>query len=304
MICYDCVLKHLATALSYGKEIIAGHGLGNELDHRIDFLGEITNCEHHLELIDNVLFDEFSTFRKAIQGEDIKVTKSDLDKIRLFFTKVEKLKFNPATNSDFYTELSHNPVIVFEKVTNKNFFDLSVRTIKQNLTDYDKIIVLKSDVVLDDAEVLNKTLKEYVETATEDFILFYENTGINKTISARKIKNSFTYRLPQQSFVKTLEYLRKKEVTGTIGCFDYIKPQKINPQKMNSVLNDYSGDYPVTVYNYLTDDNSMLDDLSCTAFADRKICCGLKQSLTEKHYVRWNETGYEFYLQYLDDNKK
>jgi hypothetical protein len=48
MVCYECVLKHLAAALSYGKEIISGHGQGAELDHRIDFLGEITNAEHHL----------------------------------------------------------------------------------------------------------------------------------------------------------------------------------------------------------------------------------------------------------------
>jgi hypothetical protein len=32
-------LKHISTALSYGKEIISGHGKGSDLDHRIDFLG-------------------------------------------------------------------------------------------------------------------------------------------------------------------------------------------------------------------------------------------------------------------------
>jgi len=39
MKCIECVLKHLATALSFGKEIMSGHSIGNELDHRIDFLG-------------------------------------------------------------------------------------------------------------------------------------------------------------------------------------------------------------------------------------------------------------------------
>jgi hypothetical protein len=39
MKCFDCVLKHLSAALSFGKEILSGHSMGNELDHRIDFLG-------------------------------------------------------------------------------------------------------------------------------------------------------------------------------------------------------------------------------------------------------------------------
>jgi hypothetical protein len=39
MVCFECVEKHLAGALSYAKEIKSGHGKDSELDHRPDFLG-------------------------------------------------------------------------------------------------------------------------------------------------------------------------------------------------------------------------------------------------------------------------
>jgi len=39
MKCLSCALKHISVALSYGKEILSGHGKGSELDHRPDFLG-------------------------------------------------------------------------------------------------------------------------------------------------------------------------------------------------------------------------------------------------------------------------
>lgn len=36
--CFECAYKHLAAALSYGKEIIGGYDAKNELNHEIDFL--------------------------------------------------------------------------------------------------------------------------------------------------------------------------------------------------------------------------------------------------------------------------
>ena len=57
MICYECVLKHIAGALSYGKQVLSGHTLGAELDHRIDFLGQIKNAEDHLQLMDKNLWN-------------------------------------------------------------------------------------------------------------------------------------------------------------------------------------------------------------------------------------------------------
>lgn len=47
MDCVACFRKHLAAAISYSKEIMAGHGIGASLDHRPDLEGEITGAEHH-----------------------------------------------------------------------------------------------------------------------------------------------------------------------------------------------------------------------------------------------------------------
>lgn len=62
MACPQCVRKHLANAISYAKEVLAGHGAGGDPDHRPDLLGELGNAEHHLEsdpdqknLLDQVL---------------------------------------------------------------------------------------------------------------------------------------------------------------------------------------------------------------------------------------------------------
>jgi hypothetical protein len=39
--CIECVYKHLAAALSYGKEVIGGFNSENDLNHEIDFLRRI-----------------------------------------------------------------------------------------------------------------------------------------------------------------------------------------------------------------------------------------------------------------------
>ena len=74
MKCFECLLKHLAGALSYAKEVIAGHDGNNELDHRIDFLGEVVNAEHHAELIDENLASQIKAFRAYLQGRDCVLT--------------------------------------------------------------------------------------------------------------------------------------------------------------------------------------------------------------------------------------
>ena len=74
MKCWDCALKHLAGALSYGKEILTGHTKGAELDHRPDLLGELVNCEHQAELLDRELFNRVSTLRKQLQVRHVFVT--------------------------------------------------------------------------------------------------------------------------------------------------------------------------------------------------------------------------------------
>ena len=73
MKCFQCALKHTSTALSYGKQIMNGHGEGADLDHRPDFLGQITNLEHHLKLLDENLLLEVKNYREMLQAKKINV---------------------------------------------------------------------------------------------------------------------------------------------------------------------------------------------------------------------------------------
>lgn len=90
MKCYDCVLKHLAAALSYAKEIRAGHDKNAELDHRPDLLGELVNAEHHLELLDPALCQTAAELRKKLQAESTFPGLDDLEQLRSLWRKTEE----------------------------------------------------------------------------------------------------------------------------------------------------------------------------------------------------------------------
>ena len=89
MKCYQCVLKHIATAISYGKEIMINHGAGADLDHRPDYLGELVNAGHHLKLLDNNLFNLLEKFRQKAQDENLIVRFSDLQYLRKLWHLIE-----------------------------------------------------------------------------------------------------------------------------------------------------------------------------------------------------------------------
>jgi hypothetical protein len=75
-------MKHLSAAMSYGKEVMSGHGQGAELDHRPDFLGELINAEHHMEFLDNVLFRAITDFRRSLQEEGLNLKPEHIDRLR------------------------------------------------------------------------------------------------------------------------------------------------------------------------------------------------------------------------------
>lgn len=291
MKCFECVLKHIATALSYGKEILSGHTMGNELDHRIDFLGEITNAQHHIELIDDNLFVQISNYRKQIQSKKILIDVNDLAFLRQLYIKVEAMEQNKT--DIIYEEMDIQPNIIYYNVTNKDYFDLSYKSIKNNLKGYSNIYVLNSEIDLkeyEDVTVLNKTLYQYSIDA-QDFILMYENTGVLKNFQAKKIANSFSMKLFNN--FETINYLKKLGVNRNIFNYDRLKPCKIKSKIFNQVIKNYNGDNPITVYCYLGNQTTNLNDNLTTVFVDRPICCSTRSSLKEKDFVRWNQQGFE-----------
>lgn len=293
MFCFDCVYKHLAGALSYGKEILSGHDQNNALDHRIDFLGQLINAEHHLQLIDAVLFDLISNFRKTMQAKRIKINADDLDFIRDFYLKVQKVELKQNIDQTPYKDFVKNkPDILFRNVTNLDYFKLSYNLLKKNLYNYNKIYVLQTEHDLtqfQDITLLNSTLVQFVSNTENDFVLINQNTGFLKQFNAKQIILTYSNKSVD---VETIKYLSQHDINQHIFNYDdQCKAQLIKINEMKQI--QYSGNYPITVYAYLTKQNTIYNDNNLTAFVDRKICCGLAQKIKNVPFVRWNETGFD-----------
>ena len=295
MKCNECVLKHLATALSFAKEIISGHDENNELDHRIDFLGEISNAEQHLELIDKDLFNEISLFRKNIQAKDVKVSSSDLSFIRTLYRKVELLKNNESykvTTSKYENDLD----IIYLDVISLEQFDLSYKLLKKNLTNYGKIYVVNSSVDLSQYEVeqVDSSIFEFMkrDDLSDNVIFINENMSFANKFDARDIFPTYTNKsdiMPQvvQEFIKNTD---KKGIQ--FRNFEDTKPQPINVKLFNE-LNLENCKYFTSVYFNSMDDVTPANENIVTVFVEKPVCCSVKSGLQFKRFVRWNDQGFK-----------
>lgn len=90
MNCPNCALKHIAAAISYAKEIMAGHGKGADLDHRPDFLGELVNAEHHLKAINQNLFAFVVKIRRHVQDTQTTPSETIVMRLRKLWASIEK----------------------------------------------------------------------------------------------------------------------------------------------------------------------------------------------------------------------
>lgn len=305
MVCYECVLKHLAAALSYGKEIMSGHGQGADLDHRIDFLGEITNAEHHLQLIDINLFNQISVYRKQLQSKKIQIDQNDLEFIRKLYTSVE-LKQDGMKNitGDLYTYIAKDNVdLVYTEVKNKDFFKLSYELVQQNLTNFNKIYVLKTDVDLSefDVEIVNKSLKDFAKSQelTDDFVIMYENTGILKETDARTIIPTYSIDVKQHKD-ELFQLMKSLNIRKRPYLYDFIKPQLIIKEQFNTHISKYEGQYWLTAFNLLADKKAQHSDILYTVNVNRPICCSTKSNLRKRHFVRWDENGFQSLKDFLN----
>ena len=163
MKCFQCALKHTATALSYGKQILSGHGEGADLDHRIDFLGELTNLEHHLKLLDENLCVEVKNYRQMIQAKKVNLSEEDLQYIRELYKKIEAVQDGDKSMVRKESSINSTPCVLFIHIQDKNYFDLCYKKLKENLVDYSKIYYLKSDIDLSGYDVEKIEYKDITE---------------------------------------------------------------------------------------------------------------------------------------------
>lgn len=91
MSCYSCALKHIAAAISYAKEVSVAHGVGSELDHRADLLGEIISAEHHLQALESDLARQLvNGIRKKLESARYVSTEQDINSLRRAWSVIEK----------------------------------------------------------------------------------------------------------------------------------------------------------------------------------------------------------------------
>lgn len=293
MKCIECVLKHLATALSFGKEIISGHSIGNDLDHRIDFLGQITNAEQHLQLIDNFLFIEISNFRKGIQEKNVIIQMSDLQFLRELYLKVESLNQNIKPIIINNPILEFDPDVVYLNVTSKEYFDLSYKTVKKYLKNYNKIYVYNSSIDLGEYQDI---IELNDQELTQSIIIIKQNMGLNKEVNAKQIPTTYSRSLNKE-LIQEIKISEKLLLN-----YDNLKLQTISFEKFNELKNK---NYPLSVYHYENDVQIGEIDQLYTVDIRKEICCSTKRELQHKQYVRWiNQEAFTSFKQYYEKNEK
>lgn len=291
MKCVECVLKHLAAALSFGKEIMSGHSIGNELDHRIDFLGQITNAEQHLQLIDDSLFIEISNFRKGIQSKNVLVQMSDLQFLRELYLKVESL--NQTNNKPILINnpiLEFDPDLVYLNIKSKEYFDLSYKTIKKYLKNYNKIYVYNSSIDLSEYQ---DVIELNDQELTQSIIIIKQNMGLNKEVNAKQIPTTYSRSLNRE-LIQEIKISEKLLLN-----YDNLKLQTISFEKFNELKNK---NYPLSVYHYENDVQIGENDQLYTVDIRKEICCSTKRELQNKQYVRWiNQEAFESFKKYFEE---
>lgn len=275
MNCYECILKHIATALSYGKEILSGHGKGSDLDHRIDFLGQIVNLEHHLQLTDINTFYEVKNFRQQLQNRKIELNSSDLDYLRELYLKMENQQDNNIEQKeDKFIEFF--PPVLFMNITNKSYFDICYKKLKQNLTEYDKIYYLNSKIDLSEYDIEKINYEDiespYIYIMQEDVILL-------KQISARNfyriadVESNFSYKDMVMKIKKNQSYY-----------FYENYPCLVEKDKFGECY--LKEEYPLTFYCNKYKCNYEYKAFQLCVKLDKKICCSNKFKMQTATYCK------------------
>lgn len=295
MKCYECVLKHLSKALSYGKEVMSGHDRNNVLDHRPDLLGEIGNCEDHLELIDTDLFAKMKNFRTELQANQVIVSMETLQVIREFYKEVETLAYgaNDVTASiPAGIAISDTPDILFPSITNLTWFK-SVLSSLSKMTNYNKVYYIHATVDLTGIDVI----KYEAGKLKENVLIWNEQTILLKGIDAREFpriidnKNGYDYK----SIATAIH------PTGTMYYFGAF-PMLITLTNVTTIASDISvvtdWETLLTMYGNKYPAQRSFRAFEMSVNTDKVICCANKGKMKTGLLARWqNETAYQSIIQ-------
>ena len=280
MQCNECVLKHLSKALSYGKEVMSGHGKGSALDHRPDLLGEIGNAEDHLKLINDDLFAKVKEFRTELQKNQVAVTMDTLQTIRKFYAEVEHLAYGTSFSSPKVQKIEDTPDVFFFSVTNLEWFKFAFESLSR-LGNYNKVYYMASIVDLSAFSIE----KAEFDSLKENVILWNENTALLKNMDARefpRIKDS------KAGFDYTQIYSALK--SGKPAYYYEAFPMLIKKSKFLPLKDEK---YPLTAYGNLYPDEREYRAYDVAVSLDKQICCSSRSRIKNSLFFRYeNEVAF------------
>lgn len=307
MQCVSCVQKHLANALSYGKEIMSGHNRGAALDHRIDFLGELGNAEHHLELIDKELFLSISQFRKDMQEKNITPDYADLDKIRKLFLAVDHYfqeeKIEPGDPNSTFAIAGNMPDIVFPKITNSEYFKIVWESIQKYARGWDRIFYLESTIDLTEFGIKQISGLDDPELG-DTFLYWQENMCLLKHIDLQRLNPIYAFTPGKPEYTEIIPQIRKNNQERPIYLYDGIAPQPIQKEPFLELTSGIETAYPLTLYFNSLKTLNAANAASIAVHVDKKICCSVKSKLRNCVYATWNDAGFEHLKQYLNERNQ
>lgn len=266
MNCFECVYKHIAAALSYGKQIIGGfnsdsvQNLDSELNHQIDFLGQLVNAEHHLQLINQTFYMELRTFRKQCQNNKFNLSQDDLDIIRRFYKKLTDFqnKTNSFRQDNIIEKIKETEIIyaqekfslVFPEVTNKEYFDFSYNMLRKNLTNEIQVIVQKTSLDLSGYDI--KIDQNFLENLQDQYFLYI------------KQNMAFIHQFDLRHFINGYENIN--------GIKDYnLQPQMIKKSQYN-----YQG---MNQYFSKIEQEKQIQTRCWVVNLEKEVCCKNKQRI-------------------------
>ena len=165
--------------------------------------------------------------------------------------------------------------VLYLSVTNKKWFELSLKTIKQHLLNYNNIFIYQTNQDLtqfDDIILYND------QQLTEKIMIIEQNMGIIKDVNTSNIP--ITYQFQNNNYIQ-----------------DHIKPQLVSSKLFLPLIKQY--ELPLTEY-YKSIDRVGIPNNSFLVNVTKPICCTTKSLLTVKQYVKWNEKGFQSLKKYLN----
>ncbi len=288
MKCKDCVLKHIANAMSYAKEILAGHGIGGTPDHRPDYLGELVNAENHLEHISIELLNRVMVLRTAAQMRRMVPLETDIDELRELWIAVEAVEVPEGIVAYTATSMANpTPVSSTVKEEPKKMF------ISAQYPDMEKIDTV--GVVLDTAWFKEENKEKY-----EIFMNLANKNMRNGIIldreSLKGYSEKYLWVFPLDIYINREADMRIPVVGGLSGDR---KKSFIMRVVDAETYKDRTFTHPTESPSEIIDNMDIpirpnMTEEYAVVYVTRKPCCSIKSRLGTQSYVKVNDEGWPY----------